>query len=479
MSDALYLVLDQGGQSSRALVFDTHGDVIAQARYRIATQQPQPHHVEHDAAEMLLSLRTVIADVIAQLGADAQRIRAAGLACQRSSFVCWRRDDGRALTPVISWQDTRAADLLVPLAAQADTIQHRSGLFLSAHYGASKMRWCLDHLPEVQHAQQQHQLICGPLASFLAHHLCRERPLSADPANAARTLLWNLDTQDWDPQLCALFDIDPALLPPCGHSHHRWGLLQIDALEIPLTIVTGDQSAALFANGLPEANAAYVNVGTGAFIQWPSQQRPQATRQLCSLVYTEHGFAQYVLEGTVNGAATTLNWLAAQHHTSTDTFQLDTWLRDIQTPPLMINSVAGLGSPWWRSDLTPCFIGAADDLPSQAVAVIESIIFMLQTNLEWMCRAGANIDTLYLSGGLSQLDGLCQKLADLSRLPVKRVQHSEATARGLAFLLAGRPLHFDNQPVQGFEPHPNNLLEKRYQQWQQQMPPLDLTPNSR
>lgn len=472
MSQPLYLVLDQGGQSSRALVFDGAGQLLKQARYKINTHTPQPQHVEHDAAEMLHSLRTVASEVLQQLGDDKQRIVAAGLACQRSSIACWQRETGEALSPIISWQDTRAADWLKQFETDATDIHQRSGLFLSAHYGASKLRWCLDHLPAVQNAQQQNTLALGPLASFLAFNLCAEKPLRADPANAARTLLWNLQSQNWDNTLLTLFGIAPSLLPPCTDSRSDWGHLDIDGLRIPLTIVTGDQSAALFCHGMPDNNSAYINLGTGAFIQVASKTAVIPARQLCSLVHSEAGFRQYVIEGTVNGGASALNWLAKQHAQRSEQFELNDWLDDSKSPPLFINSISGLGSPWWRSDIEPRFIGDNSSIPAQAVAVIESIVFMLCVNLETMRQHTAPIQQIIASGGLSQVDGLCQRLADISGISVLRTEQSEATGLGLAYLLAQRPPQNLTPSSQIFLPQTNLALQKRYQQWQQLMPQI-------
>jgi len=167
-AEPYFLALDQGGHSSRALVFSVTGEVIAQAQKAVTTQSPHPDWVEQDAQSLVGSLRSVIADVHAMLGQDAKRVRSAGLATQRSNCVCWDRRDGQALSPALSWQDRHAQRWLENLPLDDVWLRARTGLQRSPHYGASKLRWCLDHLPAVGEAAAARRLAFGPLASYLA-----------------------------------------------------------------------------------------------------------------------------------------------------------------------------------------------------------------------------------------------------------------------------------------------------------------------
>ena len=193
-----YLAIDQGGHASRAIVFDQQANIISQTEQPIQTFTPQPDRVEHDADEMIQATRQAIIDAVGLLGEEKKLLKAAGLATQRSSIACWNKQTGKPLSPILSWQDRRQAVWLSQFQHQSESIHAKTGLFLSPHYGASKMRWCLDNLAEVKQAFENHQLVIGPLASFLAYQLLTERPLVADPANASRTLLWNLHRQEWD-----------------------------------------------------------------------------------------------------------------------------------------------------------------------------------------------------------------------------------------------------------------------------------------
>ena len=480
----VYLALDQGGHSSRALVFDAGGTLVAAASVPIDTQRHALGHIEHDPEELVRSLQLAIATACAELRPD-HRLHAAGLATQRSSMLCWHRHTGAALSPVISWQDRRNASWLERLAPRAGEIRARTGLVLTPHYGASKMRWCLDHLPAVQAAGADGSLVMGPLASFLVCRLVTGRPLLADPANASRTQLWALATRDWSLELLALFGIDAAVLPRAVTSRYDYGDLVTPAGTVPLTVVTGDQSAVPFAFGPLDPAIAYVNLGTGAFAQRAvSGALPDAPRLLVSVVWSTADRVDYLLEGTVNGAASALDWLAEREGVPLAGLLAlaDAAIANRETPPLFINGVSGLGAPFWVSTLESRFIGTGSG-GARVLAVLESIAFLLQVNLEEMRPHGPPLAVLLVTGGLSANDYLCNCLGSLSHLPVTRAEDPEATARGLARLVAGDaaaawPVAKDGSRA----PVLNTELGQRYRQWrqvlEQVLPPASTRPHA-
>jgi glycerol kinase len=467
----LYLAIDQGGHASRALVFDARGAVVARGLQEVHVSHPQPDRVEQDPEELIASIRAAIDVAVGALGMRARAIAAAGLATQRSSIVCWDRTTGTALSPVISWQDRRAHAWLGQFSARAGDIHQRTGLMLSAHYGASKLRWCLDHLPSVKQAQAEGRLAMGPLASFLLFRLLEERPLWVDPANAGRTLLWNLDTRNWDPELLNLFGIPADVLPRCVPTRHAFGTLRAGAQTLPLTVTNGDQSAALFAYGAPQADTAYINLGTGAFVQRTLGHHPgHSPRLLTGIVLDDGSELTYVIEGTVNGAGAALDWIGAELGITDLEAQLPAWLGQEPEPPLFLNGVSGLGAPFWIPDFVSRFVGGGEDW-QKAVAVAESIVFLLQVNLEEMQPLAPPIARLCVTGGLSWYDGLCQRLADLSGLSVYRPAEYEATARGTAYLLAGCSADWpEPEPGTWFRPQSNPDLRARYERWRAAMP---------
>lgn len=473
----LYLCLDQGGHSSRALVIDSQGQVLATASHAIATQR-EGDKVEHDPAELVETLRQSAMAAVGQLGSAAGRIVAAGLATQRSSIVCWAADTGSALSPVLSWQDTRAASWLASYEGDWQRVHDLTGLVLSPHYGVSKLVWCLEHLPAVATAASHGNLRFGPLASFLAMQITGNSQSFADPANSSRTLLWDRAERGWSDELLQLFGVPRDYLPPAVASRHDWGELAVNGLRIPLTVVTGDQSAALFAFGMPAADTTYINIGTGAFAQRALEDAGlDPGRLLASVVYQDAKNATAVIEGTVNGAGSALSLIAGQLDIDRERLHANSsqWLEQAADPPLYLNSVAGLGSPWWRADIKPVFDSRTyvDADGAKIAGVLESIVFLLAVNLRHIDDLLGSGNRIVATGGLSSVDPLLQRISDLADVPVYRAEVREATATGLAYLLAGLPGQWPGVTAdKTFMPEPAAQLRHRFEAWLKLMPSI-------
>jgi len=463
--DALILAIDQGTHSTRAIVFDARGGAVAQARQQIALQVRGQGEVEQDPDEIRTSLLQVVHRVLAEPVLAGRSIAAAGLATQRSSVVAWDSHTGQALAPVLSWQDRRSAAWLADFSEYASRIARLTGLRLSPHYGAGKLRWLLDKVPAVADAARADRLRLGPLASYLLFHLLEDRPACVDHANASRTLLWNLYTRDWDDELLGLFGIPRALLPACLPVSAAYGCLS--GGTIPLCAVNGDQTAALYALGAPRDDTLLVNIGTGAFVLLPVKDPAVCPAGLLAgISHSDADGGRYYLEGTVNGAAAALDWAARHFGLDKLETRLPAWLDEITAPRLFINTVGGLGAPWWRSGPAPYF-EAADIPPAEAtVAVLESILFLIQANIVRLRQATGAVTGIRISGGLAGLDALCQKLADLSGLPVWRPPQVEATARGIAWQAGGARGDWQARgPVSTFAPKANPGLRARYERF--------------
>lgn len=463
------LALDQGSHASRAVLFDAEGREIAQAHVPVATLREADDRVEQDADELLRSVLTAIEDVNELGGGSAPQ--AAGLATQRSTVVAWSRSRGSALADAISWQDRRNAGWLARLAPVARRVRELTGLPLSPHYGASKLRWYLDHVPAVQRAAAADDLLLGPLSSFLVARLVEERTCAVDPANASRTLLFDLATQQWSTEMLALFDVSRAQLPDCVPTRHPYGHLRCGGRRVALSACTGDQSAAAFAFGAPDPACALVNVGTGAFIQRVSPAGAAAPDGLLhSVLCVDADGVLTSHEGTVNGAGSALDWL--RERVALDVDRALATLGDREPlggdVPLFMNGVGGLGAPWWRPDFPVEFVGDGDD-EARLAAVVESIAFLLCVNLAALQRS-APLQRIRISGGLARNDYLCRCLAALSGLPVERPAAVEATARGVAYLAAGKPPAWRGVAIErSFSPTGTAALHSRHARWLEEM----------
>lgn len=485
--DAIVIALDQGGQSSRAIAYDVSGEELARATRKVTTTRPAPGHVELDGEEILCGLRDALDEVLGKLGHDARRAWRIGLATQRSTVAFWDEVTGELQGPCLSWQDTRGARILEGFADQFHILHEITGLYPSAHHGVSKLAWAVEHLVPVKATYLRQRLACGPLAGFLVARLTGQGVSgscigSVDPNNAGRTLLWNRHTRDWDSSVGVAFGLGEAVMPRALHSEDEHGFIETRVGALPLDLILGDQPASMFAAGEPDAESARVNLGTGAFIMRLAGAEPpegaETQRLLRSLAYSSAQEETWVVEGTVNGGASALRYAARQLGLGDDiTHLLDVSLKRTQDPPLFLNAVSGLGSPDWRTDVEPHFFGpqaARASAEAGLAAVLESIVFLLQRNLDRLQTEGPPLRRILCSGGLSQSDRLMQRMSDLSGLVVERPPEVEATARGTAFLLAGRPKAWaasDLPPAQ-FEPEANQALHDRYTDFSRELDQL-------
>ncbi|MGD8311634.1 MAG: FGGY family carbohydrate kinase [Gammaproteobacteria bacterium] len=461
MSGERVLAIDQGTHATRALLFDDRGRAVAQAGVPVELQRLSRTEVEQSPRQLQQSLRTVIAKVLASPAAGP--VTAAGLATQRSSVLAWDRDSGEPLSPVVSWQDRRATGICETLAGHDARIGQLTGLRLSPHYGAGKLHWLLAHSAPVAQALANGSLAMGPLAGYLLQHLLTGCPTVVDAANASRTLLWDLRTRDWNDELLALFGIPRSVLPACRPICADYGMSSHGG--IPLRAVNGDQTAALYARGQPPENTVMVNIGTGAFALLPvadPTRRPAGL--LAGISCSDASTGRYCLEGTVNGAGAALDWAGRLFGKTAWEDRLPGWLDAVGDPPLFMNTVGGLGAPWWRAGPAPHFVGGKPAPAAGMVAVAESIVFLLQVNVALLRESNPRVECLRISGGLAQLDGLCRRLASLSGLPVQRPAQVEGTARGIAWQAAGCP---DGWQATGggdtFEPREDKALAARYE----------------
>jgi glycerol kinase len=470
-SEQLILALDVGTLSVRASAYDHAGHALAFADLPLALHQLSSSKIEQDPLEIRTAVSQVVEQVLNDSVVQQRGISCAGLACQRSSIVAWNRLTGEPLTPVFSWQDRRAAAYLEPLASKSVAIKKKSGLFLSPHYGASKLRWMLDNCSELERPLQQKELIFGPLAAYVIANLVEGHPCLVDHVNASRTQLMDLQKHEWSSELLRDFGIARELLPDCQPTQSFFGLIR--GTEIPLTAVNGDQNAAIHGPGKLEDGTLIVNVGTGAFVLLSTNsQLMYHPSLLASIANSNADHVTYLLEGTVNGAGAAIKWAADQWGEPDLTTHLAEWLSTVETPPVFINTIGGLGSPFWRSEQNPYFLvngPVENSLAEQSVAIVESILFLIAINLEAMNNTGQSVKRIRITGGLSALDGLCQRLANLTQRVVVRPDVRQATSQGIAWLAANLSQGWndlrDGAHVDYFLPKDGRSLKARYRQF--------------
>jgi glycerol kinase len=467
MPENLILAIDQGTHATRAVIFDEYGNTVDEQIKEVALYKT-PDGINQNPDEIRQSADAVIQAVFRNPVVQRNGVKCAGLTTQRSSVIAWDRRTGNPLPDVhvISWQDRRNEKWLKTQISdkEAENIKQRTGLRVSPHYGASKLRWYLDTVKSVQEAKQAGYLAFGPLAAFIVSSLLKGHPLYADHANASRTQLWNINDRDWDPYLLNLFGIEKEFLPQCKPIRWHYGYLRDELLcgckPVPLTAVNGDQTAAIYSLGRPRRHTAIINIGTGAFILFPTGDKIIYDPCLLSgLSDSSEKRNEYIIEGTVNGAGAALDWAYQEWGLSKAMADknLSEWLYRKEEPPLFMNTVGGLGSPWWIAEPPHENRLIGDGEPWQKlVAVAESILFMLKANLDRMIGHKLPVKRLQVSGGVSRTDGICQRLANLTGLPVYRPAETEATARGIAWLAASCPENWSVSEEKEFLPEPDD-----------------------
>lgn len=466
----LYLGIDQGTQSSRAILFNPQGEIVSSAQEAVSLMR-DGDRCEQDGNEILDSLSTVITSVIEQIGGDPAgdyRIKAAGLATQRSSIIAWDAETGRPLSALLSWSDLRGDEFIATIREHESLICSRTGLPLTAYYGGSKIRWLLTQSQSVRQSRKQQRLCIGPLASFLLFNLLKDAPYVVDQANALRTQLFNLHHLQWDTALLDLYSVPQELLPEVKPTHADYGRLK--AGDIPLLAVNGDQTAALLATHSDGENGALVNVGSGAFILQPTgNQLLRSGNLLTGLLRSSSESTEYLLEGTVNGAGSALQWLEQQMPAG-ESFDLDRAFEQLFSDTIFINGIGGLGSPFWKSVNSgfwsisrECMITDLQTIDDNLQGLVaESILFLIQANIDAMLELGRDLHQLTLTGGISRSDGFCQRMANLSDLEVVRPQIVEATARGIASEAAGATKQWGSCEHDRFHPRQDEALIRRY-----------------
>jgi glycerol kinase len=363
-----------------------------------------------------------------------------GIASQRSTVVFWDRKTGKPVGRAPSWQDGRAACVVAPLQAQqADTFE-RTGLYLTPYYSAPKIRWFLDNEPAVRRLADEGRLLAAPVASFLVWRLTRGEVFAADPSVAQRTLLLNLRTLDWDPQMLALFGVPRALLPNVFSSAGDWGCVSRAGRKMPILACLGDQQAATVGLGGMEAGSSVANYGTGAFFlhnTGPVQHRIPGLLSSVGWKLRDQP-AVFLQEGTVHAAGTSFDWLRQNFGLLKKNSDIDRCCRLSRRRVLALQAIGGLGAPRWDYLTKTVFFGMDSQTRSSDLvrAVAEGIAFLISDIVLAMRAAGLQPGVVHASGGLSRVDYLLQFQSDLLGLDIQRCAEAEVTALGAASLAA-------------------------------------------
>ncbi|MEO5656706.1 MAG: FGGY family carbohydrate kinase [Nitrospiria bacterium] len=427
------VAIDQGSGSSRVVAFDRAGRILASSRRSLASRTPHPGWVEHDPLALWRGVKAALTEVLSALGRNPVAV---GLATQRSTVLIWERATGRPLSPAISWQDRRAADLCAAWSARAEDIRQATGLMLSPSYAAPKLRWLLDHLPGSTRRAEQGELLCGTINTFLIWHLSGGLRHVTDHTQAARMLLMNLATLDWDRRLCEEFGIPLAMLPTILPTVADYGTISLGSRTAPLLASIGDQQAAAIGQERSHPGDMCLHYGTGAFALLHTGPRiVRSPGLLTSLGWSTAVARSYLLEGGVNAVGSGLAWIQRHWRVPRDLAVLDQLAQTSTAPVTFLPALAGLAAPDW-DPMAGGIVGGltlATDPRDIVRGFLEGTAYLVARIVETMPKADG---VLRASGGLASLDVLMQSQADLLGRPIYRTKERETSAWGAA-LLAG------------------------------------------
>ena len=443
------LALDQGTSSSRSIVFDREGHVVAMAQRELPQHYPQPGWVEHDAMEIWQTQLDTAREALAKAGVTAAQVRAVGITNQRETTVLWNRRTGEPLHRAIVWQDRRTEPLCQTLreAGHEALVRERTGLVIDPYFSGTKLRWLLDHVPGARAQAERGELAFGTVDTWLIWRLTGGARHLTDPSNASRTMLFDIARQRWDTDLLALLDIPLNVLPEVRPSSGDFGTISPEWLGAPLPIggVAGDQQSALFGQACFGAGMAKNTYGTGCFLLMNTGEQVLHSRNglIATATAQAPGRPQYALEGSVFIGGAVVQWLRDGLRAIDASHEVQALAESVPDAGgvVLVPAFTGLGAPYWRADARGSITGLSrgTTMAHIARAALESIAFQSAALLQAMGRdaeaaGGTPVRELRVDGGASVNDLLMQFQADLLGVPVVRPAVVETTALGAAYL---------------------------------------------
>ena len=434
--------IDQGTTSTRFLVFDRSGRIVASSQKEHEQIYPQPGWVEHDPEEIWFRTREVIAEATAQRGLKPSGLAALGITNQRETTVLWNRHTGKPIANALVWQDTRVGDDVSEFSRDGgpDRFRAKTGLPLATYFSALKIRWLLDHVPGARQQAEAGELFFGTIDTFLTWHLTGLH--LTDCTNASRTQLMNLQTLDWDPELLSAFSIPRQILPRIRSSSEVYGAATLDAVAgVPVAGILGDQQAALVGQTCFQAGEAKNTYGTGCFLLMNTGRDIVHSKHglLTTVAFQLHGEpAHYALEGSVAITGALVQWIRDNFGLITTSPEIESLARLVEDNGgvYFVPAFSGLYAPYWKHNARGVIAGLTrySNKSHLARAVLEATAFQTREVVEAMEKdSGVALSVLRTDGGMVGNELLMQFQADILDRTVVRPAVRETTALGAAY----------------------------------------------
>jgi glycerol kinase len=437
------LALDQGTTSSRAIVFDHSGSIVAVAQKEFPQYFPKPGWVEHDPRDIWSSQAGVAAEALTKANAAATDVAAIGITNQRETTLVWNRETGEPVCNAIVWQDRRTAPICDRLKARKldRVIRRKTGLVVDAYFSGTKVQWILENVKGARARAKAGALAFGTVDTWLVWHLTGGRVHVTDASNASRTMLFDITKGDWDDELLKLFGVPRSMLPEVRSSSEVYGETTLLGAPIPIAGIAGDQQAALFGQACTKPGMAKNTYGTGCFMLMNTGTKRIASKNnlLTTVAWRIGDRTEYALEGSIFIAGAVVQWLRDGLEFFRSAPEIEALARTVSDTGgvYLVPAFAGLGAPHWDQYARGTMVGLTRGTTKAHIAraALESIALQTMDVLAAMqADAGIKLRQLRVDGGASANDLLMQLQADLLGVPVVRPKVSETTALGAAYL---------------------------------------------
>ena len=437
------LALDQGTTSSRAILFDSEQNILAIRQHELTQHYPHEGWVEQDPMEIWSTQYAAMFEVLAAADISPADVAGIGITNQRETTILWDKMTGRPIHNAIVWQCRRTADIVDRLVESglSDHIRRTTGLVPDAYFSGTKIKWLLDHVEGAREKAEKGEILFGTVDSWLVWKLTGGRVHITDATNAARTMIFDIHSLDWDDTLLKALDIPRAMLPRVCSSSEIYGYVSLPNGEIPIAGIAGDQQAALFGQTCFEPGEAKNTYGTGCFMLMNTGEKPIFSKNglVTTIAWGLDGKVNYALEGSIFVAGAAIQWLRDELRiidSAPDSEYMAKKVKDTNGC-YVVPAFTGLGAPHWDQYARGTIVGITRGVNKYHIirATLESLAYQVNDVLEAMkADSGIELAALKVDGGASANDFLMQTQADIINAPVNRPQCVETTAMGAAYL---------------------------------------------
>jgi len=470
-----FLAIDQGTTSSRAIVFNSNLQPISESQKEYDLSYPNDGWVELDISDVLNSVRETVTSVLS----DNLIIEACGITNQRETTVVWSKSSGEAIYPAIVWQDRRTHEYCnkLKLEGHEESVRNKTGLVLDPYFSATKIKWILDNVDGAKDKAEKGDLLFGTIDTYLIYKLTGNKNHLTDVTNASRTMLFNINTLEWDKELLDLFEIPESMLPKVLSCDGDFGNITINNQTIPIKGVIGDQQAALVGQRCIKKGDMKSTYGTGCFLMLNTEEEPISIDEglLTTIAYSMQGKTHYAIEGSIYSCGNIIKWLRDKMNFFETSKDSENYLNENgeSNNVLFLPAFNGLGAPYWNSDIRAGFYGITQDssVNDMVTACFNSIAFQTKEIIMILEKYDIEVSSLLVDGGMVQNSTFCKILANSLQKVILRPQNVESTAVGaciVAMMASGENLDdIKVSDIDLFKTDAENIKDykENYEEW--------------